>query len=69
MSRESLIRCLPELAFTLLFGGGLILSGGAALAGIPRLLDAVAPDIAAQAGVKILPPVVEVPDEGVLTRS
>ena len=51
MSRESLIRYLPELAFALLFGGGLVLGGGAALAGIPRLLDAVTPDMAAQAGV------------------
>ena len=51
MSRESLIRRLPELAFALLFCGGLALGGDAALAGIPRLLDAVTPDMAAQAGV------------------
>jgi polysaccharide deacetylase 2 family uncharacterized protein YibQ len=52
MSRESLIRRLPEIAFTLLFCGGLALGGDAALAGMPRLLDAVAPDMAAQANVK-----------------
>src|SRR6201996_7476061 len=51
MSRESLVRRLPELAFAVLFGGGLILGGGAALAGIPRLLD-VLPGIAAQAGAE-----------------
>jgi polysaccharide deacetylase 2 family uncharacterized protein YibQ len=51
MNRESLIRRLPEIAFTLLFGGGLMLGGGAALAGIPRLLDAVTPGMAAQASV------------------
>src|ERR1051325_10368207 len=52
MSRESLIRRISEIAFVLLFGGGLALGGGAALAGIPRLLDAVTPDMAAQAGAK-----------------
>jgi polysaccharide deacetylase 2 family uncharacterized protein YibQ len=51
MSRESLIRHLPELAFALLFCSGLALGGDAALAGIPRLLDVVTPDMAAQAGV------------------
>ena len=51
MSRESLIRRLPQFAFALLFGGGLALSGGAALAGLPRLVDAMTPDMAAQAGV------------------
>src|SRR6185312_3797266 len=50
MSRESLVRRLPELAFAVLFGGGLILGGGAALAGIPRLLDVALPGMAAQAG-------------------
>ena len=48
MSRESLVRRLPELAFAVLFAGGLILGGSAALAGIPRLLD-VLPGMAAQA--------------------
>src|ERR1041385_2471730 len=52
MSRDSLIRSLPEIAFALLFGGGLALSGGAALAGIPGLLDAMTPGMAAQASVK-----------------
>jgi polysaccharide deacetylase 2 family uncharacterized protein YibQ len=49
MSRESLVRRLPELAFAALFGGGLILGGGAALAGIPRFLEATLPGMAAQA--------------------
>jgi len=52
MIRESLIRSLPEIAFALLFGGGLILGGDAALAGLPKVLDAAVPDMAAQAGVK-----------------
>ena len=51
MSRDSLIRFMPEIAFALLFGGGVTLGGGAALAGIPRLLDALTPNMAAQAGV------------------
>ena len=49
MIRESLIRHLPEIAFALLFGGGLVLGGDAALAGLPKVLDAAVP--AAQAGV------------------
>jgi uncharacterized protein len=49
MIRESLIRRRPELAFALLFGGGLALGGDAALAGLPKVLDAVAPRMAAQA--------------------
>ena len=51
MSRQSLIRSLPEIAFAVLFGGGLILGGDAALAGLPKALDAMTPDMAAQAGV------------------
>jgi uncharacterized protein len=51
MIRESLIRRLPELAFALLFGGGLMLGGDAALAGLPKLLDVMTPDMAAQANV------------------
>ena len=51
MSRESLVRRLPEFAFAALFCGGLVLGGGAALAGIPRLLD-VLPGMAAQAGAE-----------------
>src|SRR6188472_4563341 len=43
MIRESLIRRLPEFAFALLFGGGMLLGGNAALAGLPKFLDAVAP--------------------------
>lgn len=49
MIRESLIRRLPELAFALLFGGGVVLGGDAALAGLPKFLDAVAPGMAAHA--------------------
>jgi len=52
MSRESLIRFLPDLAFAVLFGGGLLVGGDAALAGIPKLLDAVTPDMTAHAGVR-----------------
>ncbi|HTC84096.1 MAG TPA: divergent polysaccharide deacetylase family protein [Rhizomicrobium sp.] len=52
MSRQSLIRHVAGFAFVLLFGGGLVLGGSAALAGIPKLLDAVTPDMAAQAGVR-----------------
>src|SRR6266702_4421694 len=49
MIRESLIRRLPEIAFALLFGGGLVLGGDAALAGLPKFLDAAVPGMAAQA--------------------
>jgi polysaccharide deacetylase 2 family uncharacterized protein YibQ len=52
MTRESLIRRLPEIAFALLFGAGMLLGGGAALAGLPKFLDAAVPGMAAQAGVK-----------------
>jgi len=52
MSRESLVRRLPELAFAVLFGGGLILGGGAALAGIPDLFGIALPGMSAQAGVE-----------------
>ena len=51
MIRESLIRRLPELAFALLFGGGVMLGGDAALAGLPKFLDAMAPAMAAKADV------------------
>src|SRR6267154_6229597 len=47
---ESLIRRLPDVVFAILFGGGLVLGGDAALAGFPKLLDAVVPGMAAQAG-------------------
>src|SRR6059058_4641669 len=52
MDRESLIRRLPELAFAILFGAGAVLGGGAALAGIPRFLDAALPGTDAQADVQ-----------------
>src|SRR5258706_928091 len=50
MIRESLIRRLPEIAFALLFGGGLVLGGDAALAGLQKFLDSAVPGRAAQAG-------------------
>ncbi len=50
MDRASLIRRLPDIAFAILFGGGLVLGGDAALAGFPKLLDAMVPGMAAQAG-------------------
>jgi polysaccharide deacetylase 2 family uncharacterized protein YibQ len=49
MIRESLIRRLPELVFALLFGGGVVLGGDAALAGLPKFLDATMPGMAAKA--------------------
>ena len=52
MDRESLIRRLPELAFAALFGAGLAFGGSAALAGIPRFLDAAVPGMAAEADVE-----------------
>src|SRR3954470_19555523 len=51
MIRESLIRRLPELSFALLFGGGVVLGGDAALAGLPKFLDAAVPGMAAKADV------------------
>jgi polysaccharide deacetylase 2 family uncharacterized protein YibQ len=49
MTCESLIRRMPEIAFAVLFGAGLILGGNAALAGLPKFIDAAVP--AAQARV------------------
>jgi polysaccharide deacetylase 2 family uncharacterized protein YibQ len=54
MSRQSLIRHWsvrhwPEIAFAMLFGGGLLLGGGAALAALPNVLDAAVPGMAGQA--------------------
>ncbi|HJT42843.1 MAG TPA: divergent polysaccharide deacetylase family protein [Rhizomicrobium sp.] len=51
MIRESLIRRLPDIACVVLFGAGLALCGDAALAGLPKFMDAVVPGMAAQAGV------------------
>jgi polysaccharide deacetylase 2 family uncharacterized protein YibQ len=51
MDRESLIRRVPEIAFAALFGAGLVLGGGAALAGLPKFIDAAVPGMAAQADV------------------
>jgi len=42
---------MPEIAFALLFGGGVLLGGDAALAGLPKFLDAAMPGMAAQANV------------------
>jgi polysaccharide deacetylase 2 family uncharacterized protein YibQ len=49
MKRESLIRRLPDVAFVALLGAGLWLGGGAALAGLPRFIEAATPGMAAQA--------------------
>src|SRR5258706_14337181 len=51
MIRESLIRRLPEIAFALLFGGGLVLGGDAALSGLPKFVASALPGMAAQAGL------------------
>jgi polysaccharide deacetylase 2 family uncharacterized protein YibQ len=51
MDRGALIRRLPEIAFAALFGAGLVLGGDAALAGLPKLVDAAMPGMAAQADV------------------
>jgi len=51
MDGESLIRRVPEIAFAVLFGAGLMLGGGAALAGLPKFIDAAMPGMAAQADV------------------
>jgi polysaccharide deacetylase 2 family uncharacterized protein YibQ len=42
-------RYAPEVTFVLLFAGGLVTGGSAALAGLPRVLDAAIPNMAAQA--------------------
>ena len=44
-------RRLPEIAFAALFGAGLTLGGGAALAGLPKFVVAVLPGMTAQARV------------------
>ena len=49
MTRESLIRRMPEIAFAVLFGAGLVLGGNAALTGLPKFIDAAVPGMAAQA--------------------
>jgi polysaccharide deacetylase 2 family uncharacterized protein YibQ len=49
MDRESLIRRMPEVAFAVLFGAGLVLGGNAALAGLPKFIDAAVPGMAARA--------------------
>jgi uncharacterized protein len=44
-------RRLPEIAFAALFGAALVLGGNAALAGLPKFVDAALPGIGAQANV------------------
>lgn len=52
MDRGALIRRLPEIAFAVLFGAGLVLGGNAALAGLPKFVDAALPGMQAQANVE-----------------
>ena len=49
MDRGTLIRRACDAAFVALLAGGLATGGGAALAGLPRFLDAALPGMAAQA--------------------
>jgi polysaccharide deacetylase 2 family uncharacterized protein YibQ len=49
MAFESLIRRMPEIAFAVLFGAGIVLGGSGAIAGLPKFLDAAVPGMAAQA--------------------
>src|SRR5580692_9917101 len=49
--RDTIRRHLPEIAFGALFGAGLVLGGNAALAGLPKFVDAALPGMAAQADV------------------
>jgi uncharacterized protein len=44
-------RRLPEIAFAALFGAALVLGGNAALAGLPKFVDAALPGIGAEADV------------------
>jgi polysaccharide deacetylase 2 family uncharacterized protein YibQ len=52
MERGTLIRRMPEIAFAMLFGAGMLLGGRAALAGLPKFIDAAVPGMAAEADVK-----------------
>ena len=49
MERESLIRRVCDSAFVALLAGGVATGGGAALAGLPKFLDAALPGMAAMA--------------------
>ena len=49
MNRGSLIRRLPDVAFTALLAAGVWLGGASALAGLPRFVSAALPGMAAQA--------------------
>ncbi|HEX4026159.1 MAG TPA: divergent polysaccharide deacetylase family protein [Rhizomicrobium sp.] len=42
---------MPEIAFAALFGAGLVLGGNAALAGLPKFVDAALPGMTAEADV------------------
>ena len=46
---ELIRRRLPEIVFAALFGAGLVLSGPAAIAGLPKFVDAAMPGMAAEA--------------------
>ena len=49
MTRQSLIRRLPDVAFAVLVAGGAWLGGAQAMAGLPHMIEAVLPGMAAQA--------------------
>jgi uncharacterized protein len=49
MNRESLIRRLPDFALAALVAGGTWLGGAQAMAGLPHMIEAVLPGMAAQA--------------------
>ncbi len=49
MNRETLIRRGCDAAFAVLLAGGVVMGGNAALAGLPRFLDAALPGMAAVA--------------------
>jgi polysaccharide deacetylase 2 family uncharacterized protein YibQ len=49
MDRESLIRRVCDAAFVALLAGALVTGGGAALAGLPKFVEAALPGMAAQA--------------------
>ena len=49
MSRESLIRRLPDVALAVLLGAGVWAGGAQALAGLPRFVEAALPGMTAQA--------------------
>ncbi|MCP5411198.1 MAG: divergent polysaccharide deacetylase family protein [Alphaproteobacteria bacterium] len=48
-ARRLALRAAPEAAFAVLLGAALVTGGGAALAGLPKFLDAALPNMEAQA--------------------